>query len=90
MNIDYYAQYININFDEILLENNNNLLNSEEFYLMYKKDYFDQTSKNFEKYKKWEAELKELTNFNVSTSTKYKYVYTDVTKVEYLKQVLKN
>ena len=52
MNIDYYAQYININFDEILLENNNNLLNSEEFYLMYKKDYFDQTSKNFEKYKK--------------------------------------
>ena len=51
MNIDYYAQYININFDEILLENNNNLLNSEEFYLMYKKDYFDQTSENFEKYK---------------------------------------
>ena len=90
MNIDYYAQYININFDEILLENNNNLLNSEEFYLMYKKDYFDQTSENFEKYKKWEAELKELTNFNVSTSTKYKYVYTDITKVEYLKQVLKN
>jgi hypothetical protein len=90
MNIDYYAQYININFDEILLENNNNLLNSEEFYLMYKKDYFDQTSENFEKYKKWEAELKELTNFNVSKSTKYKYVYTDITKVEYLKQVLKN
>ena len=90
MNIDYYAQYININFDEILLENNNNLLNSEEFYLMYKKDYFDQTSENFEKYKKWEAELKELTNFNVSKSNKYKYVYTDITKVEYLKQVLKN
>ena len=37
-----------------------------------------------------EAELKELTNFNVSKSTKYKYVYTDITKVEYLKQVLKN
>lgn len=90
MNIDYYAQYININFDEILLENNNNLLNSEEFYLMYKKDYFDQTSENFEKYKKWEAELKELTNFNISKSNKYKYVYTDITKVEYLKQVLKN
>lgn len=90
MNIDYYALYININFDEILLENNNNLLNSEEFYLMYKKDYFDQTSENFEKYKKWEAELKELTNFNVSKSNKYKYVYTDITKVEYLKQVLKN
>ena len=90
MNIDYYALYININFDEILLENNNNLLNSEEFYLMYKKDYFDQTSENFEKYKKWEAELKELTNFNISKSNKYKYVYTDITKVEYLKQVLKN
>lgn len=90
MNIDYYAQYININFDEILLENNNNLLNSEEFYLIYKKDYFYQTSKNFEKYKKWDAELKELTNLNVSNSTKYKYVYTDITKVEYLKQVLKN
>lgn len=90
MNIDYYAQYININFDEILLENNNNLVNSEEFYLMYKKDYFDQTSQNFEKYKKWETELKALTNFNLSEPTKYKYVYTDITKVELLKQQLKN
>jgi hypothetical protein len=90
MNIDYYAQYININFDEILLENNNSLVNSEEFYLMYKKDYFDQTSKNFEKYKKWDVELQELTNFNVSESTKYKYVYTNLTKVEFLKQELKN
>ena len=57
MNIDYYAQYININFDEILLENNNNLLNSEEFYLMYKKDYFIiKTSKNSQKYFKIEFE----------------------------------
>jgi hypothetical protein len=90
MNIDYYAQYININFDEILLENNNNLVNSEEFYLIYKKDYFDQTSINFEKYKKWEDELKSLTDFNVSESTKYKYVYTNLTRVEELKQQMKN
>jgi hypothetical protein len=90
MNIDFYSQYININFDEILLENNNNLVNSEEFYLTYKKEYFDQTSQNFEKYKNFDNELKDLINFNSSEPTKYKYVYTDLNRVEFLKQQLKN
>lgn len=97
-NINFYSEYININFDEILLENNNNLLTSEEFYLTYKKEYFDQTSNNFEKFKIVNDELQQLTNLNVpfktndesSSTTKYKYVYTDFTRYEYLKQEVKN
>lgn len=90
MNIDFYSQYININFDEILLENNNTFVNSEEFYLMYKKEYFDKTLENFEKFKVWISELNELTNLNVSDNNKYKYVYINTTRLEMLKQQLKN
>lgn len=90
MNIDFYSQYININFDEILLENNNTLINSEEFYLMYKKEYFDKTLENFEKFKVWISELNELTNLSVSNNNKYKYVYINTTRLELLKQNVKN
>ena len=90
MNIDFYSQYININFDEILLENNNDLINSEEFYLIYKKTYFDETLKNFEKFKIYNSELNELSNLNDKTTSKYKHVYIDTIRFEFLKQSIKN
>ena len=38
--------FININFDEFLIQNNNNLVNSNEYYLQYKSEYLEKTTTN--------------------------------------------
>lgn len=87
MVIDFISQYININFDQMLL---NKLVHSEEFYLQYKKKYFDETNNNYEKYKVLVSELNELKNDQyMNSGTKYKYVYVDTTKIESLKKEIK-
>ena len=60
MDIDFYSQYININFDEILMESNNHLINSQNVYLVYKQQYFDESSKNYELFKKYKTKLERL------------------------------
>lgn len=87
MDIDFISQYININFDNMLL---NKLVHSEEFYLQYKKKYFDETNNNYQKYKVLVCELNELTNGQyINSGTKYKYVYVDTAKIESLKKEIK-
>ncbi len=87
MDIDFVSQYININFDNMLL---NYLVQSEEFYLQYKKRYFDETNENYQKYKKYISELILLTdNQYINSGTKYKYVYVDTQQIESLKKEIK-
>lgn len=90
LNIDFYNMFININFDNILLETNNSLVNSKEFYLNYKKTYFDQTNKNYSKFLRINAELQKLKELQYKKSNnKYYYTYLDQTKLESLKNELK-
>ena len=92
MDIDFYSRYININFDEILTENNNSLVSSEEMYLKYKKKYFDETHNNYKLFKDYSAELKILENDQGYTNNgnRYLYVYKDITKIEELRLSIKN
>jgi hypothetical protein len=92
MDIDFYSRYININFDEILTENNNSLVNSEEMYLKYKKKYFDQTHNNYMLFKDYSKELEILENNQGYTNNgnRYLYVYKDITKIEELRLNIKN
>lgn len=91
MDVDYYSQYIKINFDTVLLENNNNLINSEEFYLQYKKHYFEETNMNHQSFQKLNNELKGLLDKESSINgTKYNFVFIDQTRINDLKTQLKN
>jgi hypothetical protein len=92
MDIDFYSRYININFDEILTENNNLLVSSEEMYLKYKKKYFDETHKNYKLFKDFSTELKILENDQgyTNNNNRYLYVYKDITKIEELRLNIKN
>jgi hypothetical protein len=91
MDIDFYSQYININFDEILMESNNHLINSQNVYLVYKQQYFDESSKNYELFKKYKTELERLQKSETITlPNKYLFVYKDTQVIEQTKQNLKN
>jgi len=93
MDIDFYSQYqyININFDEILMESNNHLINSQNVYLVYKQQYFDESLKNYELFKKYKTELERLQKSETITlPNKYLFVYKDTQVIEQTKQNLKN
>lgn len=91
MDIDFYSQYININFDEILIESNNHLINSQNVYLKYKQQYFDVSLKNYELFKKYKTELERLQKSEtVTVPNKYIFVYKDTQVIEQIKQKLKN
>jgi hypothetical protein len=91
MNIDFYSKYLDVDFDKILLDNNNKLINSEEFYLKYKNHYFDETTANYTLYKQYYEEYTFLTKSQYNkTGSKYLYNFIDENKVEILKQKVKD
>jgi hypothetical protein len=77
--------------DDILLENNNPLVNSDDEYLIYKNNYFEQSKINYELYTKKSKELLLLTKSEYDTfGTRYIYTYIDKTYVANLKIEIKN
>lgn len=91
LNIDFYNMFLNVDFDSILSETNNPLINSKEFYLNYKNEYFDQTNKNYSRFLRYNSELQRLRNTEYKkTATKYTFLYLDQNKIESLKNDLKS
>jgi hypothetical protein len=87
MNIDFYSKYINVNFDNSI---DNEFLNSNEFYLKYKKEYMEETQSNYILYKEYSKEFENLNNFYTTNNTKYNYIYIDTDTIEKLKGKIKN
>jgi hydroxymethylpyrimidine pyrophosphatase-like HAD family hydrolase len=87
MDIDFYSKYINVNFDNIV---DNELVNSNEFYLTYKKEYMEETQSNYILYKEYSQELSKLNDFYNINNKKYNYVYIDTDKIDKLKIKIKN
>lgn len=87
MDIDFYSTYININFDTLI---DNDLVNSQEFYLKYKKEYLDQSDSNYVLYKKYSDELSLYNESYTVNNTKYTYTYIDVNKIKDVKIKIKN
>ncbi len=93
MDIDFHSQYINFDFDKILIDNNNHLINSEDVYLNFKKQYFNETVlayKEFQELSKLLNELQESGGYKQNLKgTKHLFVYIDEEKIENLKIQIK-
>lgn len=74
--------FIDVNFDNYFIEQNNNLLNSNEYYLTYKNEYILFTENSFNTFKIFLEEFKLLDNNYIKTNTN-KYIYHFVDKEEY-------
>ena len=60
--IDFKEMYLNYDFDAVLLEQNNNLVNSNSEYLDIKNNYLQQTNDNFNKFTELTSNHTELSN----------------------------
>lgn len=89
---DFFKEFIDVDFDNILLQNNNPLFNSDEHYCRYKKKYLDEAYKNKEIYEQHSDELQHLQNQQVvkTSATKVIYTFVDEDKIKLLKQNKKN
>jgi hypothetical protein len=90
MEVDFKVDFINIDFDNKLLENNNPLLNSQQHYIAFKQRYIKDTLSNSKKYTALKGELEQLENMSSYTDTKFVHVYIDDNKVSAIKQSIKN
>lgn len=93
MDIDFYSKYINIDFDKILIDNNNPLVNSEQIYINYKKQYLDETILAYISFQELSEKLSKLQETGGykqnSKGTKFVFVYIDNEIVESLKLQIK-
>lgn len=91
MNVDFYKEFIDIKCDNILLENNNPLVSSNDEYLVYKKSYFDKTKNNYQSYITKYKNLSSLVNSEyIVTDKRYTYKYIDKTSIEKLNTEIKD
>lgn len=80
---EFKERFLNINFDNILIQEDNPLVNSSEYYLQYKNNYLTLTNKNYTDYCILLDKYLELSNNY--TIVNNKYTYTIVDKSLYLK-----
>lgn len=82
---NFKKKFIDFDFDEILLESNNEYINSNEHYLNFKNKYMLDTNSNYIKLKDILSKFNILNNFYTkSNDNKYTYHYFDnVLKEDY-------
>jgi hypothetical protein len=90
MEVDFKTEFINIDFDKKLLENNNQLVNSQNHYVSLKQRYIQDTLLNFKEYTNLEDSLTQLQNKTFENDHKVFYTYVDRSKVTDIKQSMKN
>lgn len=88
---DFTEQFINIDFDNYLIEQNNNLVNSNDIYLLYKNEYIKITKEN---YNKLSLLLKQYISLNnnyiITDNNKYIYHYIDNNEHKNLNIIIKD
>lgn len=91
-NIDFAAEFLYINFDNILMQNNSPFLQSEPLYLQYKEVYMSQTVKNYATFKDLVSKLQQYDTSSQpnSSSTKITYTFTDNAVIEDLYNQIKS
>jgi hypothetical protein len=86
MDINFKQKFINIDFDKITRDD---LLDYKE-YINYKKEYYIETNKNYDKYKLYQNDLNDVNKTETfSTKDKFIYTYIDENKKEDLKNEMK-
>jgi hypothetical protein len=86
---NFQKKFLNIQFDNILIEQNNKYVNSQE-YLSQKKKYNSSTKENFKIIKELVKEYDLLNNNYSINNTKYIYKYIDTERLNTLNNELKN
>lgn len=88
--MNFREQFI-ADFDQLLLDQNNPIINSYELYGKYKDNYLQLTEKNWLKYEKIDGELQSLKNhYSNPTSNRFTYKYVDHDKLNKLNLEAKN
>lgn len=91
MDIDFHSKYIKVDFDKLV---DNPLVNSDEFYLNFKKKYFKTTEDLYNKLNKLNTKLEYLEKSggytHNSNNTKHTFVYIDDKQIEETKQLIKD
>lgn len=84
---NFENQFLNIDFDKILLDQNNTIINSNEHYLIYKNRYFTLTNENLENYTNLLNKYNSLTNNQFVTETgKVKYYFTNADDIDSIQE----
>lgn len=86
----FKKQFLNINFDEFLFEKNNDLVNSNEFYIQYKTEYLSKTQENLIKYSELIKPFKHMDNNYTITQSKYSYTFINKDEYNRLNKEIKN
>jgi hypothetical protein len=89
MEVDFRKEFINIDFDAKLLENNNHLINSQDHYVSYKQKYIKNTLNNFGAYTKLMETYMQIQNKTSTTDFKVFFTYVDDSEVTNLKHSIK-
>lgn len=89
-NRDWFKKnFVNIDFDKSLIEVDNNLVNSNEYYLEYKNKYLDQTANNFQEFEKLIDQFDKFYHNYSIENNKYNYTYIDNKEYDNVKYSLK-
>ncbi len=87
----FKCDFLNCNFDNMLIEEDNPILNSNEHYIDYKNEYIEQTKINHKKLDELLKKFNILNNFYTkSCDRKYVYHFIDNDTKEKLNNEIKN
>jgi hypothetical protein len=81
--------FLNIDFDNILVQSNNKFVNSNELYINYKLEYITKTQDNLQKYKTIYDVLTKLSNNYTINNNKYSYTFVDKNEYNKLNKEIK-
>jgi hypothetical protein len=89
--VDFKNDFLSVNFDNILIEHNNPLVNSYDHYIKYKQQYIRISKQNSESYSELYAKLVSiLEQQNIKTSTyRFSFVFADENYINSLKTQIK-
>lgn len=90
INDDFASEFLYINFDNILMQNNSPFLESDQLYIKYKEEYLSQTMKNYTAYKELLSLLQSFQPPLSSTPSKIVYTFTDNNQIENIRSQIKS
>lgn len=87
---DFASEFLYVNFDNILMQNNSPFLESDQMYIKYKEQYLSQTMQNYTSYKELLSLLQSFQSPLPTTPSKIVYTFTDNQQIENIRSQIKS
>jgi hypothetical protein len=87
---DFASEFLYVNFDNILMQNNSPFLESDQMYIKYKEQYLSQTMQNYTSYKELLSLLQSFQSPSPTTPSKIVYTFTDNQQIENIRSQIKS